>query len=660
MDHLIHVRQRRRQMEAKKLALRQKDDDDEETPKKGPVTVVRTKYRTLSATFTGEVGGYTTVGKDDSTKKTTTTKERAVTTTSPKATPTTIEETEEPDETDLSTKTTLAIAPDADRGLSTSAVGTQLPIASESSSSNASSGGASAGAKAGIAIGVIAGILLLAGLVFFFVKRKKKQAERQSLEDDEKLHGAFSPANYTPTAAAAVTAASVASSPVTYGNLNEKHVAGAAAGAGAFNRNQPQRQPQPQHQPTRSGGSGWERPMTSQSQNPSNPFGPHAELPGSQPPSPSSGAPIAAAAVAGAAAGAAAAHGVQRQTSRNHGPRALDLTIAPPPPLQAVPPSPAGTEYSMNSVTSGQQVPASTGAAAIAAAGGPASSTVHRVQLDFKPTLEDELDLKAGQLVRLLHEYDDGWALCIRLDRSRQGVVPRTCLSTRPVKPRAPGGPNGQQRMGPPVNPSGRPMTPQNGGPAPLQIRPESPAHPGTPNGPNYPQQQQSPGPRYQPMPPPQRSGTPNSMGGRSSPAIPRTMSPAPGPLSAPIPASMAAPAPAPAPAPASPVQAPVPAPVAAPAPAPVAATPAAPLAEVAEVPSAVPTPSASPSLPPVLAPIPLSAPLSAPTAPAEVAPQPVTSPAPSVSSTVSPASPRPGPPSSGSISRKPVPGQAM
>lgn len=34
---------------------------------------------------------------------------------------------------------------------------------------------------------------------------------------------------------------------------------------------------------------------------------------------------------------------------------------------------------------------------------------VHRIQLDFKPSMDDELGLQAGQLVRLLHEYDDGW-----------------------------------------------------------------------------------------------------------------------------------------------------------------------------------------------------------------------------------------------------------
>ncbi|KAK4460889.1 hypothetical protein QBC42DRAFT_99922 [Cladorrhinum samala] len=143
-----------------------------------------------------------------------------------------------------------------------------------------------------------------------------------------------------------------------------------------------------------------------------------------------------------AAAAAAAAKTERRTSLRQEGtPAPLDLTRPFPPAagLNAVPPSPCGTEYSMHSMAPGQQYPVGRGGAEIAAAGGPEQSTVHRVQLDFKPTLQDELSLKAGQLVRLLHEYDDGWALCIRLDRTEQGVVPRTCLSTRPVKPRSHG-----------------------------------------------------------------------------------------------------------------------------------------------------------------------------------------------------------------------------
>lgn len=47
--------------------------------------------------------------------------------------------------------------------------------------------------------------------------------------------------------------------------------------------------------------------------------------------------------------------------------------------------------------------------AAHVGAGAPPASNVHRVQLDFKPSMDDELELCTGQLVRVLHEYDDGW-----------------------------------------------------------------------------------------------------------------------------------------------------------------------------------------------------------------------------------------------------------
>jgi len=129
-----------------------------------------------------------------------------------------------------------------------------------------------------------------------------------------------------------------------------------------------------------------------------------------------------------------------------------------------------------------------------------APGNVHRVQLDFKPSMDDELSLKAGQLVRMLHEYDDGWALCIRLDRSQQGVAPRTCLSAKPCKPRPAGGPKGppNSRMSPSVGPSsgrnspafgppngrmspamgGGRMSPAMGRPGPPQGRPMSPMTP--------------------------------------------------------------------------------------------------------------------------------------------------------------------------------------
>jgi hypothetical protein len=67
---------------------------------------------------------------------------------------------------------------------------------------------------------------------------------------------------------------------------------------------------------------------------------------------------------------------------------------------------------------------AAAGVAGAAAAGGamaaaaskrnspPPGDNVYRVQLDFLPSMEDELGIRAGQLVRLVHEYDDGW-VCV-------------------------------------------------------------------------------------------------------------------------------------------------------------------------------------------------------------------------------------------------------
>ena len=71
---------------------------------------------------------------------------------------------------------------------------------------------------------------------------------------------------------------------------------------------------------------------------------------------------------------------------------------ASPPHATAIPASPG---------------PAPAGPPPVAGAGRPASppdpNNVHRVQLEFKPTMNDELEAHAGDLIRLVHEYDDGW-----------------------------------------------------------------------------------------------------------------------------------------------------------------------------------------------------------------------------------------------------------
>ncbi|KAF9817809.1 hypothetical protein IEO21_03151 [Rhodonia placenta] len=52
------------------------------------------------------------------------------------------------------------------------------------------------------------------------------------------------------------------------------------------------------------------------------------------------------------------------------------------------------------------------------------------VRAAFVPSLADELAVNAGEMVRVLAEYDDGWALCANL-RGEQGVVPQECLQRR-------------------------------------------------------------------------------------------------------------------------------------------------------------------------------------------------------------------------------------
>jgi hypothetical protein len=51
----------------------------------------------------------------------------------------------------------------------------------------------------------------------------------------------------------------------------------------------------------------------------------------------------------------------------------------------------------------------------------------------FTPTMEDELPIQIGETVRILEEYQDGWALVQRIGRidAPKGVVPRSCIADR-------------------------------------------------------------------------------------------------------------------------------------------------------------------------------------------------------------------------------------
>lgn len=344
--------------------------------------------------------------------------------------------------------TTSSVVTSQATSQSTTTTASQSSATAEASSEG-SNGGVSTAALAGIVIGVLAGILIVFVMVWLIVssRRKKLERQRQQIEDDEKINGPFgdSAAIRTPT-----TAPRLSLRPVTQflPNFNSTSHAERRASRGIALTLNPVSAPSPTAslspltRPT--GGSAWERPTfdstvnnpttsgdrpeTSNSLHPNNPFN-DAQRISDEPVSPISSlgsfdnrfgpatttdsipepvSPIDGEDGFGVTSGPA----LTRKTSiRKDIPKPLDLT-KPPSPLFAIPPSPVGTEYSMHSMAPGQSPGPSASAAAIAAAGGPSQSTVHRVQLDFKPTLADELELRAGQLVRLLHEYDDGWVRC--------------------------------------------------------------------------------------------------------------------------------------------------------------------------------------------------------------------------------------------------------
>ncbi|KAL4812969.1 hypothetical protein BDW67DRAFT_188202 [Aspergillus spinulosporus] len=63
---------------------------------------------------------------------------------------------------------------------------------------------------------------------------------------------------------------------------------------------------------------------------------------------------------------------------------------------------------------------------------------VFRVEMAFVPRNDGHMDVSEGQLVRLEQTFDDGWAWCTLVDTGIQGLVPRACLSTWPLKEHRP------------------------------------------------------------------------------------------------------------------------------------------------------------------------------------------------------------------------------
>lgn len=126
-------------------------------------------------------------------------------------------------------------------------------------------------------------------------------------------------------------------------------------------------------------------------------------------------------------------------------PSTPEVTVTPPASGQN-PNAPSGFAAGGAGAAAAAAVAGAAGAAAVAAVGkkgngqakqgpggpegapiaarGPPPSNVHRVQLDFKPSMDDELELRNGQLVRILHEYDDGWVRSRSCSQASNLLIP--------------------------------------------------------------------------------------------------------------------------------------------------------------------------------------------------------------------------------------------
>ena len=359
----------------------------------------------------------------------------------------------------------------------TKAAGKPLSQASSSASSTGAAeitdGGMSGGAKAGVAIGVILGLGLIAGLIFFVIRKKKSKEN----VDNEKVDS-FGPGFVGAGAAVAgsrsekpaANAPRLDVRPTTAFFMPNRASQMAKSSPGTGNLMSAQN-----NSPAK---SGWERP-SNQDNNAANPFGDNAatvDPVNAHGPNQMNGAGIAMAAGAAAASvGAAAANrsnspvsgqngavgavikGPVRSTSRGgaanrspiqgqgpfsdaartdggaQGTAQLVQSSSGPMPLSGVieeggPLSPKSAGF-----PGSPAAPVIVGAATGAAIGAAARNELplYRVHLDFSPSMPDELRVRAGEIVRLLKEFDDGWVsliTCSTFQRSLILTFPSACV----------------------------------------------------------------------------------------------------------------------------------------------------------------------------------------------------------------------------------------
>ena len=383
-------------MRPENLNDNRKDDED------GVATVVSVVYVTAKATFAGSTAGFVTEGLTTTAKTTTPTVQPNKTTqnantqttaaaTSDTTSAETIQSTAKPtkaahtsvssilssitsDSQTTSAPSTLATSTSRLSQIGAAQAATQASSSATATPSETSAPGSgmSGGAKAGIAFAFLALAALAAGGLILCLRRKRKQRKEEGLEriEDEKSGAAFGLGEKSTTSSRAPR---VSLRPMTQlmsniGDPKISEMTSATGGLALASHSKPV--------------STWDtRPSSGNSANSANPFSNSASV------------------VDHAAADKAAENApipVPAVTTLNpFDDRARSPESGSPP---STPNSPPRAEIgTAAAVPMGANPPR-----------GP-QNNVHRVQLDFKPSMDDELDLRAGQVVRVLHEYDDGW-----------------------------------------------------------------------------------------------------------------------------------------------------------------------------------------------------------------------------------------------------------
>jgi hypothetical protein len=447
--HQHHYRHHGRQLGAPVPGSATTNDDDGSGG-----TVLSTIYVTASPSFTGAIGGYTTLDVGAPVQQTASPSKHHKSATPSVDTFTTISDVassstyQSPTPTSSSstfaTMTSAIVASTTSLVTSTSSTssptiaGGAVAEATASSTNQASAStvqtGMSAGGKTGLAIGILLAVAIIAAGVLFLYWKKKK-----AIDEDEKSHNekaAFGtdaapmagsllssaplppPPPPTTTAAARV----VSSAPMldlrpmsrlmpeligqrkSQGNpLNTLNVPASAAAPAVSRSLTPPQNGNPSERPANTINEKVENPFS----DPANPFGDEQAKAVSPPlsgPTALASTPSMPAPLNIQKAGLPVAGGAGTTTAATAAAVAVAGAGAAVAAIAAV--KPPGSPASAHSTTPSQ---ASVG---IGAGPGAPPNNVHRVQIDFKPSMEDELELVSGQVVRILHEYDDGWVSC--------------------------------------------------------------------------------------------------------------------------------------------------------------------------------------------------------------------------------------------------------